>query len=101
MLCGDDDGRVRFRACWPMEGIKPVPARSAGGRVFGNLAGRDERGSAPAGGIDTRPCRYVIPAAALLIALGLHLVSRHTRYGKTLLAVVQNSDAARLVGPLL
>ena len=34
----------------------------------------------------------------LVIAVGLHQVSTRTKYGKALLAVVQNSDAARLMG---
>ena len=63
-----------------------------------NLPSPLVRGTINVGGLGVYPLQLVIPAAALLIALGLHLVSRHTRYGKALLAVVQNSDAARLVG---
>ena len=34
----------------------------------------------------------------LLVAFGLHLFSHRTKHGKALLAVVQNPDAARLMG---
>jgi branched-chain amino acid transport system permease protein len=44
------------------------------------------------------PLQLVIPLAGLAIAVALHLVYRHTRIGKALLAVVQNPDAARLMG---
>jgi branched-chain amino acid transport system permease protein len=44
------------------------------------------------------PLQLVIPAVALGCTLALHLGFRHTRYGKALLAVVQNRDAARLMG---
>ena len=40
----------------------------------------------------------LIPVAGLAIAAGLHLFFHHARYGKALLAVVQNPDAARLMG---
>jgi branched-chain amino acid transport system permease protein len=40
----------------------------------------------------------VIPVVGLAIAAGLHLFLRRSRYGKALLAVVQNKDAARLMG---
>jgi branched-chain amino acid transport system permease protein len=40
----------------------------------------------------------LIPVAGLLIAAGLHLSFTRSRYGKALLAVVQNKDAARLMG---
>ncbi len=44
------------------------------------------------------PLQLVIPVVGLGIALVLHLAFRHTRQGKAFLAVVQNSDAARLMG---
>jgi len=40
----------------------------------------------------------LIPAVGLTIAAGLHLFLRSSRHGKALLAVVQNKDAARLMG---
>jgi branched-chain amino acid transport system permease protein len=49
-------------------------------------------------GAGVYPLQLVIPVVGLGIALALHLVFRHTRHGKALLAVVQNSDAARLMG---
>ena len=49
-------------------------------------------------GIGVSPLQAVIPAIGLGLAAALHLVSRRTRIGKALLAVVQNRDAARLVG---
>src|SRR5580704_12404720 len=50
------------------------------------------------GGIGVYPLQLVIPVVALLVALGLHAFSHRTRRGKALLAVVQNPDAARLMG---
>lgn len=44
------------------------------------------------------PLQLVIPLVGVGAALALHLVLRNTRRGKTLLAVVQNPDAARLMG---
>lgn len=44
------------------------------------------------------PLQILIPIVGLLFAAVLHLVSRRTRWGTALLAVVQNPDAARLMG---
>jgi len=44
------------------------------------------------------PLQLVIPVIGLTIALVLQLSFHRTRQGKALLAVVQNSDAARLMG---
>ena len=44
------------------------------------------------------PLQLVIPVVGLALALALHLIARRTTYGKALLAVVQNPDAARLMG---
>jgi branched-chain amino acid transport system permease protein len=44
------------------------------------------------------PLQLLIPLVGLGAALMIHLVLRHTRRGRTLLAVVQNPDAARLMG---
>src|SRR5262245_35640567 len=44
------------------------------------------------------PLQLVIPMVGLGIALALHVALRRTRRGKALLAVVQNRDAARLMG---
>jgi branched-chain amino acid transport system permease protein len=49
-------------------------------------------------GVGVYPLQLVIPALALAVAGALHLFSRRTRRGKALLAVVQNPDAARLMG---
>ena len=49
-------------------------------------------------GAGVYPLQLVIPLVGLGIALALHLVFHRTRLGKALLAVVQNSDAARLMG---
>jgi branched-chain amino acid transport system permease protein len=49
-------------------------------------------------GAGVYPLQLVIPLAGLAIAVALHLVYRRTRIGKALLAVVQNPDAARLMG---
>jgi branched-chain amino acid transport system permease protein len=50
------------------------------------------------GGIAVAPLQIAIPAVGLLAAGALHVVARRTRIGKSLLAVVQNPDAARLMG---
>ena len=55
-------------------------------------------GSTQVLGVGVSPLQAVIPAVGLGLAAALHLVSRRTRLGKALLAVVQNPDAARLVG---
>lgn len=49
-------------------------------------------------GIGVSPLQLAIPALGLSLAGALHLFSRRTRLGKALLAVVQNADAARLMG---
>jgi branched-chain amino acid transport system permease protein len=49
-------------------------------------------------GAGVYPLQLVIPLVGVGAALALHLVLRNTRRGKTLLAVVQNPDAARLMG---
>jgi len=69
--------------------------------------GKDPRGMPPSlltseaffiAGIKVQALQVVIPVVGLSIAVGLHLFSRRTKYGKALLAVVQNSDAAQLMG---
>jgi len=49
-------------------------------------------------GVGVSPLQLAIPAVGLAAAAGLHFFSRRTRLGKALLAVVQNRDAARLMG---
>jgi branched-chain amino acid transport system permease protein len=49
-------------------------------------------------GAGVYPLQLVIPVIGLAIALALQFAFQRTRYGKALLAVVQNSDAARLMG---
>jgi branched-chain amino acid transport system permease protein len=44
------------------------------------------------------PLQLIIPIVGLGITIGLQLAFHHTRLGKALLAVVQNKDAARLMG---
>ena len=55
-------------------------------------------GSLSIGGLNVSPLQIVIPLAGLALAAGLHLFASRTRYGKAMLAVVQNRDAARLMG---
>ena len=50
------------------------------------------------GGVTVSPLQVIIPAVGLLAAFALHFVARNTRVGKSLLAVAQNPDAARLMG---
>jgi branched-chain amino acid transport system permease protein len=49
-------------------------------------------------GVRIQLLQLLIPAVGLGLAFGLHQVSTRTRYGKALLAVVQNREAARLMG---
>jgi branched-chain amino acid transport system permease protein len=49
-------------------------------------------------GLRIQPLQILIPAVGLGIALALTLLSRGTKHGKAMLAVVQNPDAARLMG---
>src|SRR5512140_337557 len=49
-------------------------------------------------GLGVYPLQLVIPLVGLCLAGTLHLVSRRTRWGTAMLAVVQNRDAARLMG---
>lgn len=44
------------------------------------------------------PLQLVIPVVGVGVAILLHFIAQRTRYGKALLAVVQNPDAARLMG---
>jgi branched-chain amino acid transport system permease protein len=55
-------------------------------------------GSVSVGGLNLSPLQLAIPLVGLALAGGLHAFSRHTRRGRALLAVVQNADAARLMG---
>ncbi len=50
------------------------------------------------GDLGVYPLQFLIPIFGLAIACGLHVVSKHTKLGKAQLAVVQNPDAARLLG---
>src|SRR6478752_7568390 len=69
--------------------------------------GKDPRGM-PAGlltsnsivlaGIKVQALQLLIPAVGLLLATALQIFFQRFQYGKALLAVVQNRDAARLMG---
>jgi branched-chain amino acid transport system permease protein len=50
------------------------------------------------GGLRVSLLQVTIPAVGLAIAVALDAVSRYTRAGKSMLAIVQNADAARLTG---
>jgi branched-chain amino acid transport system permease protein len=49
-------------------------------------------------GVRIQLLQILIPVVGLGLAFGLHHVSTRTKYGKALLAVVQNREAARLMG---
>jgi branched-chain amino acid transport system permease protein len=55
-------------------------------------------GTVQIAGINVSLLQIAIPVVGVALAAGLHLFSRRTRYGKAMLAVVQNPDAARLMG---
>jgi branched-chain amino acid transport system permease protein len=56
------------------------------------------QGSVQVAGINVSWLQIAIPVVGLTLAAALHLFSRRTSYGKAMLAVVQNADAARLMG---
>jgi branched-chain amino acid transport system permease protein len=69
--------------------------------------GKDPRGMPPniltseavsIAGVRIQLLQILIPVVGLGLAFGLHRVSMRTKYGKALLAVVQNREAARLMG---
>jgi branched-chain amino acid transport system permease protein len=69
--------------------------------------GKEPRGMPPGwlttqgvtiGGLRVQLLQILIPLVGLGLALALHLVLQRTRFGKALLAVVQNTLAARLMG---
>jgi branched-chain amino acid transport system permease protein len=49
-------------------------------------------------GLGVYPLQILIPIVGLALAAILHTISRRTRWGVAMLAVVQNRDAARLMG---
>jgi branched-chain amino acid transport system permease protein len=51
-----------------------------------------------AGGLRIQALQLIIPVAGLGLAIGIQLFFRTTRLGKVSLAVMQNADAARLMG---
>jgi branched-chain amino acid transport system permease protein len=50
------------------------------------------------GSIKVQLLQLLIPVVGLGLAVGLHTFFHRTRYGKALLAVMQNTDAAKLMG---
>ena len=69
--------------------------------------GKEPRGMPPGiltnsfvqvGGLKVQVLQLLIPVIGLLLAAGIHQFFQRTRHGKALLAVVQNRDAARLMG---
>jgi branched-chain amino acid transport system permease protein len=55
-------------------------------------------GAVQIAGLQVSTLQILIPVAGLALAAGLHAFSTRTRMGKAMLAVVQNADAARLMG---
>lgn len=49
-------------------------------------------------GLHVSKLQLAIPVLGLALAAALHFVARRTKLGKAMLAVVQNADAARLMG---
>ena len=50
------------------------------------------------GGVAVSPLQIMIPLAGIVVAIGLNQFSLRARTGKALLAIVQNSEAASLMG---
>src|SRR5829696_6771719 len=75
-------------------------ATVANGIVVDNLVlftfGKEPRGFPSP--LAARPIQLVIPLVGFALAAALHLFLRKTRLGIAMLAVVQNADAARLMG---
>ena len=63
-----------------------MPATSLAGEAFS------------AGGLRVSVLQVTIPVVGIAIAIALALLTRYTRAGKSMLAIVQNPDAARLMG---
>jgi len=55
-------------------------------------------GAVQIAGINVSYLQIAIPVVGLALAASLHFFSRKTTYGEAMLAVVQNPDAARLMG---
>lgn len=82
----------------------------AGGIVLDNVVlftfGKEPRGfpsslatdAISIGGVGIYPLQLVIPVAAIAIAALLQYVRYHSKFGKAMQAVVENPDAARLMG---
>ena len=49
-------------------------------------------------GVIARPVEIIVVAAALISAVGLHVLARHTRWGQACLAVAEDREAAMLRG---
>src|SRR5262245_9179507 len=69
--------------------------------------GKDPRGMPPGflttqsvtvAGLKVQLLQILVPIVGLSLALGLHVFFQRTHHGKALLAVVQNTSAARLMG---
>ncbi len=56
------------------------------------------QGTIQVAGLNVSLLQIAIPAVGLALAFGLHVFSKHSKNGKAMLAVVQNPDAARLMG---
>lgn len=50
------------------------------------------------GGLRVSLLQVIIPVAGIAMAVALHAVTRTTKAGKSMMAIVQNADAARLMG---
>ena len=101
-------------------GVRPFAARGSDLWLMGTVAlglivenvvlftfGKDPRGMPQSvltadaftvGELRVSVLQLTIPAVGLLIALALHVVTRHSTTGKAMLATVQNRDAAQLTG---
>lgn len=100
--------------------VRPFVRRGSGAWLMATVAlgivlenvvlftfGKDPRGIPPTAltsgsidlfGIGIQPLQIAIPLVGLGLAFAIHTAMRGTRYGRALLAVVQNVEAARLMG---
>ena len=85
----------------PADEAKPVPFDvhlADGTNVSGMVEGINDDWSISVAGVKIQYLQALIPLIGILLAVGLQLYFQKSRDGKALLAVVQNKDAARLMG---
>jgi branched-chain amino acid transport system permease protein len=78
--------------------VRPFAERGSNGWLMATVAGGIVLDNTVLFGTGVFPLQLVIPVVGIGVALALQVAFNRTRLGKALLAVVQNKDAARLMG---